>query len=302
MRVIYSFLVLGLATGLVACGIGGPGDNNNNNLTRPEAGVGDGGVDAGNNNNQVPVVQHMDVQTLRDSYIYETLGQTIADLRPIGDCQAGHIPEGFCIPLQILWDGSDFLDNGSALDAQTASLINPLIFYSTADMGATVLAVAEASLDLGYTDVWVVDGGFEAWTAKGWYQDIERAAILDSYYTVDSTGDVSIAAGTYLIDTMDAPAYATGHIECAINIDGDDLWYGGELQSGAESVLTAVAPNKATDTLIFYCVNSGCAASVSASFAAEAVGYSKIFHYKRGYEDWQGSANPVVTGTSACGP
>ncbi len=296
------FLATGLAAGLTACGIGGPGDDNNNNLVRPEAGVPDSGVDGGgNNNNQPPEVQALTVQQLRDGFLYETLGQTIADLRPIDECQAGHIPDAQCLPLQVLWDGEAFLNGGDALIAQTTAEVNPLIFYGSAAMDATVLEVAEASIELGYTDVYVVTGGIEAWRAEAWYEDIERHGILAHYYSVDATGYVTIPPDVYIVDTMDAATYAAdGHISCAININGDDLWYGGELQPGAEDLLTAVALNKATDVFIFYCVNEGCAASEAASFAAEAVGYQNVYHYKEGLEDWEGSANPVVVDTCAC--
>jgi rhodanese-related sulfurtransferase len=296
-------LTFPLTAGLLACGIGGPGDDddNNNNLNRPEAGVNDSGVDAGNSNNQDPQVLALTVQELRDGYLYETLGQTLIDLRPIDDCQVGHIPFAECLPQEVLWDGQAFINDGDTLDALTTAQVNPLIFYGTEAMDATVLDVAEASLELGYSDVYVVSGGMEAWRAQRWYEDVERQGILDSYYSVDATGNAVIPAGVLIVDTMDAASYvADGHIECAINIDGDDLWYGGELQANAEDLLTAAAPDKVNDTLIFYCVNSGCAASEAASFAAEAVGYHNVLHYKEGLEDWEGSANPVVYDTCAC--
>ena len=108
---------------------------------------------------------------------------------------------------------------------------------------------------------------------------------------------------TMMIDpffTQDEPA--NGHIKCAVNIDGDQLWYGGQLQSGAEALLNAVAPDKANDALIFYCTNAGCAASEAASFAAEALGWERVFHYKDGIEHWEAGGFPVVIGSALpCG-
>lgn len=298
-----------LALGLAACGIGGPGENNNN-LVRPDSGtdsaVPDGG---GNNNNNGPAVQVLTVEELRAEYLYETLGQTLVDLRPLADCQLAHIPDAFCLPEAELWDGSDFVADAGALTVITTAEVNPLIFYGTAAQAQTALAIAEASLGLGYSDVFVVEGGIEAWRAEGWYQDITREGILAAYYTADAS-DHPIPEGTFIVDTMDALTYAQndpeapgvgGHIKCAVNVNGDDLWYDGALKTGAAALLAALGTTGDDPTFIFYCVNKGCASSEAASFAAEALGYSKILHYRDGLEDWEGSGHLVVTGTSPCG-
>lgn len=299
--------ILGL--GMVACGIGGPGESNNNNLVRPDASV-DAEVptDGGNNNNS-PQVQTLTVHELREDYLYETLGQTIVDLRDLAQCQRAHIPRAYCLPEEELWDGSGFVSGAGALYAVTTTEVNPVIFYSTEDRASTVQDIAEASLGLGFTDVYVVQGGIEAWRILGWYEDISRQGILDLYYTSDAS-DNPIPEGVFIVDTMDAPTYAKdnpitpgvgGHIKCALNIDGNDLWYGGELQPGAAALLASVALPEDDPVLIFYCINAGCASSEAASFASEALGYPTILHYKEGLEDWEGSGRLVVEGTSPCG-
>lgn len=307
-------LFLGLlALGLAACGIGGPGDNNNNNnLHRPDAGTDSAVPDDGggnNNNNSTPEVHTLTVQELRADYIYETLGQTIVDLRDRADCQLAHIPEAFCLPEEELWDGSAFVSNAGALTVITTAEVNPVIFYGTAAQAQTALDIAEATLGLGYSDVYVVEGGIEAWRAEGWYQDISREGILAAYYTSDAS-DQPIPDGVFIVDTMDPLTYAQndpdnpgvgGHIKCALNVNGNDLWYDGALKTGADALLAAIAVPGDDPTFIFYCVNKGCASSEAASFAAEALGYAKILHYGEGLEDWESGGHVVITGTSPCG-
>jgi len=292
-----------------ACGIGGPGENNNNgNDDRPDAQVVDSGGDAGQNNNTTPTVRHISADELRNGgdglpeggLIFATWGQTLADLRPNDECQAAHIPNAYCVPTEVLWDGSAFLDDAGALTAVTMSEANPLVFYSVAADDATVTAVAEASLGLGYQDVYVLDGGIEAWRAQGWFEDVSRFGLLDLYYSVDATHMGHVADGAFLVDTMDAPTYATGHIDCALNIDGDTLWYNGQIKPEAATLLGALAAPTDDPVLVFYCVNQGCEASVAACLAAEQLGYPTVLHYKMGFQDWEGAGLPTATGTSAC--
>lgn len=292
-----------------ACGIGGPGGNNNNvNDDRPDAWVDDSGTDAGQNN--TPTVRHISVDELRnggaglpdEGFIFSTLGQTLADLRPNQECQDAHIPNAYCVPAEVLWDGSAFLSDAGALTAVTMSEVNPLIFYSVAADDATVADVAEASLDLGYQDVYVLDGGIEAWRAQGWFEDISRFGLLNLYYTVDATGVGHVAPDVFVVDTMDAPTYASdGHIQCAVNLDGNTLWYDGAIKPEAATLLGALAAPTDDPVLVFYCVNQGCEASVAASLAAEELGYPTVLHYKMGFQDWEGAGLPTVTGGSPCG-
>ncbi|MDX9999917.1 MAG: rhodanese-like domain-containing protein [Polyangia bacterium] len=294
---------------LMACGIGGPGDNNNNNLQRPDSGADSAVPDGGGNNNNATSVQSLTVEELRADYIFETLGQTIVDLRGAIECQLAHIPDAYCVPEEELWDGSAFIGNAGALTVLTTAEVNPLIFYGSASQSQIAQDIAEAALGLGYSDVYVVEGGIEAWRAKGWYQDISRQGILEAYYTSDASEN-PIPDGVFIVDTMDAQTYAQqdpfnpgvgGHIKCAVNVDGNELWYGGELKEDAAALLEALGSVQEDPTFIFYCVNSGCASSEAASFAAEALGYSKVLHYSEGLEDWQGSGHLVVTGTDPCG-
>ena len=191
-----------------------------------------------------------------------------------------------CLPLEILWDGSGLVDEGGALTSVTSTPENPLVFYGTAAQSADALALANAFLGLGYTDVWVLDGGIEAWEAAGYYQDIEYAAIMASWYPV--------TAGVMIVDTMDATTFQEEHITGAVNLDADLVYHQGVLVNGGQALLD-LSPVASGDMLIFYCINAGCEASVVMSEACEILGYSSFRHYKEGLEQWKLRGGPTTS-------
>ena len=286
------------------CPVGGP--NTNEDATLPQN---DAAVDAGSCGNsecdhgetcetcavdcgECPLeVTHLTVQQMRDYYIPETLGQTIADLRGQATCEASHIPDAFCIPLDVIWDAGagDFTSNVGLLTSTTVSIHNPLILYANAADASTVLAVAEKAFELDYGDVYVIDGGIEAWWDKGWYTDIHYNGLVANYYPVTD--------GVLIIDTMDATHYDDCHIEDATHLDVVNLYYGGALINGGQALLDMSDPLD-NDVLIFLCANAACVASEDGARAAEMLGYTRILHYKHGTEDWINRSGPTVG--SAC--
>lgn len=293
MRTHRSLVLVTLGTFLLAagCGLGGPGENNSNDAGPPPR---DSGLDATVQGDSevdqpdayVPTVRLMTAETLRTEYLSETLGQTYADLRPYETCQAGKVPNATCVPLELVWDGAALVDDGDAIAVQTTTEENPLVLYGTAAMSTDVMGLANAFLGLGYTDVWVLDGGIEAWEAAGYYQDIEYQAIIDRYYP---PGD-----GEWIIDTMDATAFALEHITGAVSLDASDVIFQGELVNGGQALLD-LTPVASGDVIISYCINKGCHASVALCEAAEMLGYPMIRHYKEGLEEWRLRGGPTTS-------
>ncbi len=60
-----------------------------------------------------------------------------------------------------------------------------------------------------------------------------------------------------------------------------------------EETLAALVPNKATP-IVFYCTNVNCPASKIAAYKAEKAGYTSLYKYPGGIEEWQSLNLPVT--------
>jgi rhodanese-related sulfurtransferase len=229
-------------------------------------------------------VRDITVQEYRDDHLGE-IGETVIDLRSEIECENARIPgDSFCSNVSDWWDGAAITDGGDYLDWAVASVHNPLVFYGYGNDDASVLAVAEAAWDFGFDNLYRIVGGIADWHAEGWYQDISYEGLVRLYYP--PTADV------YFIDTMDATHFDDCHIQDATHLDTYDFFYGGQLIDNGQALLD-IAPDLQNDVLIFFCVNLACVASEEAAIAAEMMGYTHIFHYKEGTEDWQTNGGPV---------
>ncbi len=61
-----------------------------------------------------------------------------------------------------------------------------------------------------------------------------------------------------------------------------------------EESLLAIAPNK-DGKIVFYCTNLQCPASEVAAYKADKAGYTNIYKYPGGIEDWIGHSLPTST-------
>ena len=92
-----------------------------------------------------------------------------------------------------------------------------------------------------------------------------------------------------LIDARDTEYYAKGHIPGAVQLRPND--------ATAEK-LAELAPTKETP-MAFYCMNKQCPASGKAAHKAAEHGYTKLYKYADGIEDWQSKGLPVVSENTA---
>lgn len=121
---------------------------------------------------------------------------------------------------------------------------------------------------------------------------------MEEKVTVATLDEVSAAELQVLIDTnpelviIDARApeqFAQGHIPNAIQMRPDDL---------TTEKLAALAPSKET-ALVFYCGNRQCPASGKAAHKAAEEGYTTLYKYTDGIEDWQAKGLPVAKADTA---
>jgi rhodanese-related sulfurtransferase len=301
------YLAAFIATGflLVGCGLGGPGDNKAPDAAVWfDAAVDSGEIDGGEIDSDVEVdadvatVQSIDATTLRYQEIPYVMGQTYIDLREPANYHEAHIPHAANIPEGQLWDGNGLIDSGQPLLDEAPVQDLPLFFYHWAASQATVEAIAQAAIDMGYSDVYVLEGGLDSWRDTGFYEDITTQGILAFHYG-------PIPATHYIVDTMDATSYEQdGHITGAINLDTTLFYENGQLIDGGQVLLDAIPCS--AEAIIFYCINEGCPASEKACEAAELLECyfpsSHILHYPGGLEEWQAGSYPVSCGPTPDGP
>lgn len=169
---------------------------------------------------------------------------------------------------------------------------------------------------LGNDNVYVLDGGYRAWTAAGLpisqaFPEYERRTFdaaprpellvgVDEVRLASSRSD----GGPALIDSRDANQYLgleapfdpiAGHIPGAVNIfwkDGlteDGLW------KSPEQLREQFASVGASDEIIVYC-GSGISATPNV-LALQEAGFTNVKLYAGSWSDWISySENPIVTG------
>jgi len=88
-----------------------------------------------------------------------------------------------------------------------------------------------------------------------------------------------------IIDSRKKTEYLKGHIEGAINILNTEL---------ALDDLKTIAPDK-TQTVLFYCNGARCLRSSDSINKAVKWGYTNIFWFRGGWEEWKEKRLPVIT-------
>jgi rhodanese-related sulfurtransferase len=107
--------------------------------------------------------------------------------------------------------------------------------------------------------------------------------------TVDSKGVIdliSATAGIAVVDNRTKADFDSGHIEGAVNILDTDM--------AAESVLAGAVKAKATPVL-FYCNGVKCGRAAKATAKAVQWGYTNVYYYALGIQDWKANQFPLVT-------
>lgn len=107
--------------------------------------------------------------------------------------------------------------------------------------------------------------------------------------TVDAAGVLDLAeryVDLVVIDSRKITDYENGHIEGAINLPDTDT---------SSVSLDKVLENKRT-TVVFYCNGINCKrSSIAVSIALES-GFSSVFWYRKGWDEWTQLKFPIVVG------
>jgi len=221
----------------------------------------------------------------------------IIDVRTPTDYAAGHLQNAINIDLTELMDQSGaVLDGGSALTSVVTDKSTRIVAYCFG--WGNDEDFADIAVELGYTSVYRYEGGTDDWATHENYLVIEYASVInwhDAYYPF---GD----GENYLIDdlpvdwyTGDDPDHPGGHIPGAINIPVE-LWADadGDPVDGGTAFTGVVAETDAK--VVVYCGNWSCGKSLMGVKAAAALGYTNVFRYQGGWEEWIEEGNELTPG------
>jgi len=217
------------------------------------------------------------------------------DVRPATDFAAGHIQDAINIDLADLVDSSgNIIDDGAALTAAVEDKGMRIVAYCFGYGNDKTFA--DAAVELGYTNVYRYEWGTNEWTTKD-YLVIEYSSFKNWHDAKFPFED----GENYLVDdlpeawyTGDDPDHPGGHIPGAVNLP-IELWgsSGGPVDEG--KAFTDVVAN--TDgKVVIYCGNPACGKSVVGVQVAVELGYTNVFRYQGGWQEWQDEGNELKPG------
>ena len=218
----------------------------------------------------------------------EPAGAQVVDVRILYDWYRGHLPGALAIPgaTVVVPETGEPFDGGRALTDRIPDLGTRVVFYCSGSECDVSQVVAEAALDVGYTDVWRLDGGYPAWIGAGY----EAAVTLPDFCSVPF---FPLAAGDELVDVRPRVAFDAGSIPGASSVPRETfLDATGRPVDGGTAFTSAVASGTGLDWVL---ASSADEALDVAAFAVEA-GYRNLRLLEGGWADWTATTCAVGAG------
>ncbi|CAA7625437.1 rhodanese-like domain-containing protein [Magnetospirillum sp. UT-4] len=106
--------------------------------------------------------------------------------------------------------------------------------------------------------------------------------------TVDADGVVKLIeanANLVILDNRKEGDYAAGHIEGAVRLIDTDI-------TGPDVLAKHIAAK--TNPALFYCNGVKCGRAAAAAGKAIEYGYSKVYYYALGMDEWKAKGLPLV--------
>jgi len=222
------------------------------------------------------------LKTQKDSY-------TILDVRTKEEFAGGHLDSAVLIPVDDLEARFGELEKNK-----------PVIVYCRT--GRRSAKAAAILVSKGFSQVYDMTGGIEAWISKGYPVIVENTgstseSTQQSENTVSAVDTSAISGVNYItadelntkaankadiiiLDVRSQDSYMVKHIKGAVNIPYREFESRtGELDSSKE--------------IIIYCSNYDCGLSLNAVTLLAKSGFKNVFALEGGIESWQDKGYPV---------
>ena len=232
----------------------------------------------------------IDYQELSALIQDENAMQTTAliDVRTSAEWKAGYIEHAINIEYALLVDSSGrLINNGEALISIVTDKATRLIIYGSGNDNAWRFA-AKAS-QLGYADISLYTGGIQDWKSNGDYLVMAYDGFR-AWYDAECPFD---GGENYLVDVNlhDAMYINYGHIPGAINITSP---YFSNEEEGEKALKDTISNKDAQ--VVFYCLGPSCPSSRISSEFAVSLGYTNVFKYLGGMQEWKSEGNELIKG------
>lgn len=112
---------------------------------------------------------------------------------------------------------------------------------------------------------------------------------IEGATTVDADGVIELVTSTpalVVLDNRSQGDFDAGHIEGAIRLIDTDI--------GADGDIAAHVAAK-DDPVLFYCNGLACGRAANAVIKAVGYGYSNVYYYALGMEEWRERGLPLVS-------
>jgi rhodanese-related sulfurtransferase len=195
-------------------------------------------------------------------------GVFVLDVRTTAEVLLGYIPGAYNIDVGELAGRLDEIDDLKNVDI--------LVYCKAGGRSAAASVILDAN---GFTKVYNMLGGFDAWSLAG-YETQDASAGYDEIGL--EVGYRLWESGVFYLDVRSPSQYEAGHITDAYHIPLEEL----------ATRLTELDAYLDED-IVVYCSSGGCSRSPQACAILATTGFTLVHDLVDGYEDWAAAGYPT---------
>jgi rhodanese-related sulfurtransferase len=228
--------------------------------------------------------------TAQTAYTMANSGVLFVDVRTPDEYDIMHVNNSINIPY---YNMSDFATRLAPLAGKQNTQM--VLYCRTGIRSLNAWLYLNSS---GYTDIYNMLGGINAWRAMNysvWEAPSMAISVTEARWMVDLGQGIN---GTFpnliIIDVRDSGSYTTGHLPNATNIPYTDDF------SFNDSIMTALA-GKENSEIVVYCAGGGCELSSMAASVLIEDGFTHVYWMPDGFSAWAAAGYLVVTPSGTIG-